>query len=176
MEAQASWGAQERRRNIPWGSWIDTSNAKWNRNVHFTFPHFQVQKDPLTAFDAGRRGRGGQRPLRSLKKVLLHLLMKTSFWCRKWSPQWREGDAAYLPQSQNCLDNRVYLSDLVVSYRATILLEHLYHDHCYIQSEKIITRKEQFIGQQNLSILKFHQSIRGLSRDKFTWGKWTCFL
>ena len=68
------------------------------------------------------------------------------------------------------------LSDLVVSYRATILMEHLYHDHCYIQSEKIITRNEQFIGQQNLSILKFHQSIRGLSRDKFTRGSGLVFF
>merc|ERR1711879_381308 len=50
------------------------------------------------------------------------------------------------------------------------------HDHCYIQSEKIITRNEQFIGQQNLSILKFHQSIRGLSRDKFTRGSGLVFF
>ena len=102
--------------------------------------------------------------------------MKTSIWCRKWPPQWREGDAAYLPQSQNSLDNRVYF----IRPRRQLQSDHFdgtsLHDHCYIQSEKIITRNEQFIGQQNLSILKFHQSIRGLSRDKFTRGSGLVFF
>ena len=81
--------------------------------------HFQVQKDPITAVDSGRRGCGGQRPLWSLEKVLLHLLIKISVWCRKMISVTTRDDAADWLLNPTCLIT-VCITDIVVCFIATI--------------------------------------------------------
>ena len=141
---------------------------------YFTMPHFQVQKDPFTTVDTGWRCRGGQRPVWRLEKVLQHLLMMISIWCRKMISVTTKGDAADWLPNPTC-SITVYLKDLVACFSATIGVTSTI---ITFRAKKSLSEISHSWGSKTRVIPKFNLSMysRVYHVQCPNGNKWTCLL